>query len=322
VKILFIADFAHNFYGPSEYKSDGMLRDGFRAAGHDVLEFSYREYRANLGHEGMRSALFTATSVYKPDVIVVGYGDGLSKDDFITMREYSDGAPIAYWYGDAREPLEQWVIDLASESSLFLCTQGGHILKKYKEASGCKKVAFFPNLINPELYKPLDKIKGSIIFTGGNYGERVRAESVYALRTHFADRFQLYGWDHGSRIIGKDYTDAIGHSDFGLAVTAFHDRPKGQSSRTLEYMACGVCVLVKTVPGIEDLLGLDSCIYFDEPGEIPGLINKYDRISREIGENAVEWVNREYDYRIVSQYVLDELSGNLWGMYGDWVEVY
>jgi hypothetical protein len=322
MKILHVADFSSSFYGEPAYKSDGMLRDGFQANGHDVRTFSYRTQRDEVGQPGMESRLVDLASVFKPNLIVVGYGDGFTSDTFSDLRDASPKAKIAHWYGDARPELEGWVVELAGASDLFMTTAGGKILSDYKERSGCPKVAFFPNLVNLNLYRPcqFSKVRGSIIFTGGNYGESVRALSVDILSSSYGDAFITYGWN-GGRVLGANYALVLSQSDFGLAVSAFHDRDKMQSCRTLEYMASGICTLVKRVPRVEELLGEGTCLYFDDPYEIPSLVEGARGVSRGIGYEAIKHVG-QFSHIKIARYVVDEAMGDaVKSMYGEWVEV-
>jgi hypothetical protein len=321
MKILHVADFSSSFYGESIYKSDGMLRDGFIENGHEVRTFSYREQRDALGQGAMETQLVDLVFDFKPDLIVVGYGDGFTEDTFSDFRNSNPKSKIAYWYGDARPELEGWVVELAGASDLFMTTAGGKILSDYKERSGCPKVAFFPNLVNLKLYGNIStRVRGSIGFTGGNYGEPIRAQSVEVLSTAFKDDFWIAGWNSG-RVIGVNYATVLSQFDFGLAVSAFHDRDKMQSCRTLEYMASGICTLVKRVPRVEELLGVGNCLYFDEPSELVSLVNDNRHLSRSIGTRAIYWV-KQFAHTKIAQYVVDEAMGDaVPSMYGEWVEV-
>lgn len=313
-----MADFEPGFYGSVQYKSDGMIRDGLIECGHTVLDYSYRALRSG-GKDKMYGRILKTIFDFPVEMMLLAYGDGIDLWFLDKVRAVCPGVRIAYWYGDAA--IEPWVKELARKSDVFFCTTGGELLKQLVE-EGVAKTAFFPNLVNPALYTPGKKDLGSIIFTGGDYGEPLRRESVYVLTSARHD-FVVYGWGSG-RIVNPEYAERLSVTDMGLAVSAFHDRPKMQSSRTLEYMASGICTFVKRVPNLDDLLGQDGRTYvgFDDPKELPELVTKYSYVSRMIGTNAREYVVENYDYQKIANYILDETFGASTEMYGKWVETY
>ena len=317
--MFYIADLEEEFYGTVEYKNDGSMVNALREIGCVVETFSYRRVRSAVGSGDMHAHLLEKCCGFSPDVIFIGYGDGI-KPETIRMAARSADAAVVYWYGDASDEVEDWVCSLAGVADLFLCTTGGSVLEEYKSVSGCEKVAFFPNSVSPDVYKPLDKVPGSIVFTGGNYGEHERARSVGQLAINFPNDFKAYGW-MSPRVKGKEYADVLGHADMGLAVSAHHDRFKMQSARTIEYMACGMCVFVKRVPGLERLVGFNNVVMFDDPDELPALVEAVKPVSRKIGSSAREWVERYLSSKHVMMYVLDELHGFNTSEYGPWVEV-
>lgn len=324
MKILYLADFGSQYYGSPEYKTDGMILDGLIKNGHQVETISYREVRRLEGNAGLLKIIDRKAAEYRPDVMIIGYGDGLDSD-FIDSIRRRYGFKLIYWYGDARPKIENFVLELASVSDLFFMTTGGDVLKDSLALSECDRVAFFPNLVNPDLYEMLEKVDGSMVFTGSNYGEPERAAVVSRFKAEFGDKFVTPGWDM-PRVKGYEYAYLLGTTEVGLAINAYHDRFKYQSDRTLQYASCGVLLVIRESPGLDKLFdNEDLCIFkFNDTDSAVRAARDalYYAKDRDNGRKLSKYTQDMYNNVKIAGYMLDELFEESDDSVGPWREVY
>ena len=339
MKVLHVGIFEDHALG-----GDIVLEGGLVANGCEVTRFDHRAVARAHGREGMNARLVEAAR--NRDLVFVGKGDALTRSTLAAARR--GGAAVALWYGDIRPAPEPWLLDLLPEVDAFFMSSSGAVLRAHFEQGRPGRAAYYFNPSDPALvarYAHLPRGTRPVVFTGTPHAfagpERQAVVTVLKARgdvTFFggadrtapgqrlADRVirRVTGRQPG-RVRGEAYVAAIRSGRVGVGVNAVNDVPRYTSDRLTHFLAFGTFFITRRFPGLEDLFVPGrELVAFDDPGELPALIDRYlaDDAAREaIAAAGQARILGDYDHRTMVRMMLDVLATGTSDRY-PWAEVY
>ena len=107
LRILHITNFNERHNGRLFFNTGRRLNNGFIRLGHSVLEFSDRDIVSRgkslkdfYGSDTLNDKLIKTCYHFKPDLIVLGHADMISKDILYNLKKDYSNLKIAQWFLD------------------------------------------------------------------------------------------------------------------------------------------------------------------------------------------------------------------------------
>jgi glycosyltransferase involved in cell wall biosynthesis len=288
---------------------------GLKLNDHEVDTFEYRALSKSIGLEEMNDLLVKISVNY--DLIIIGKGELIKG---ITLKKIkNNGVKIIYWYGDQRETLVNFVLELLPHVDLFLHVSGGDRLMDYHVNGKPKKSMYFLMPSNKVVFngensvtRPID-----IIFPARKYSEEgVERLLIKSYLSKFSNA-HLYGYNK-PELTGDSYINALLNSNIGVNINHFMKFDKCTSNRLIHYMSSGVLVLTKYSPNM-DLIYKDNedLVFFydleDFKIKLSNLLTNRDDLKK-ISLNGMRKVHEVYNTKNIMNDILNVLDDNNIGL--------
>jgi hypothetical protein len=260
----------------------------------------------------LNQVLEAAVMTLKPDVVFMQVQQaGVIFPE--TVRKISRDTLVINWTGDVRTDIS-WYIELGKAGALTLFTNNTDVDKMRKlnlKADylqiGYDHMYYYPQ---PEIEK-----LHNIVFCGNYYPDhnfpltRQRVQAVHALKTHFADGFNLYGGHNWKNIQlhpecpASNEEEAKIYNSCSIAISISHfDYKRYYSDRLLRELACGAFVLSHRFQDCEmEFQDGVHLVYFDTKEEMIEKCKYYynkPELRAEIGANAAAHVKKHCTWEV------------------------
>jgi len=197
LKILHISNFGiktdHRLFNISIAKK---ISNGFIRNGHDVINFDYRNHHEGiLKQNSLDKKIITISNNYKPDLILFGHNNSLSRYTLLTLKEKLK-VKVALWYEDhvmKGDPSYRKNLDLIEKNNdlidnYFITTAPEIIKTKIKKTKlNFLPIPVDPNIENGQFYEMnKDKDLFFALSHGVNYGKLKK--NTFDERSKFIDK--------------------------------------------------------------------------------------------------------------------------------------
>lgn len=276
---------------------------------------------------------------FLPDLILFGHADTIRPGTLEELREALPGVKLAQWNVD---PLfeEDNVDRIKSKIGLVdhtFVTTAGPMLEKLGEAK--YPVSFMPNLVDPSIErfrnftKQGDELPIDLFYAAGNplqprshggtYG--TTEELIQKIQENCPEiRFETPGC--GSPIISrKNYELALMRSSMGLNISRRNDVHLYSSDRIAHIVGNGILAFVDRATGYADFFGEDGFGFYSTEEELFDKVKffkSHDLARQQTARKGWEAYHREFDCRIVTEYMIDRILGNDISPDIRWAETY
>lgn len=338
MKILHVSHQQLKYLGARNYFFPVRINNGFIRNQHQVYWFSDRDVARCSNIFGSRKMGVRASNLkllevcrnFEPDLIALSSADIIQPETLAQARRLLPNAAIFQYYID---PLFypanlRNVRSKAEVVDWTFVTTGGPILSRL--AGSRSRVAFIPNPVDPSIdtrrcHERTDQPHD--VFFAGHLDKRLdpndlRGRALELIRERLPElRCAFYGHGRNKSVFGAEFMRALGGAKIGLnfsqRVPGATSGPGGElylysSDRIGLYQGNGLLVFSMRACSLAELYGADAIVEVDGAEDFIDKLRFYAANETErqrVARNGYELGHREFNERLVSQYMVETALG-------------
>jgi len=332
LKILHVTNFNYRFDGRLFYNTGKRLNNGFIQLGHAVLEFSDRDIihdnkKLNdlKGSSTLNNKLITTCDNFKPDLIIFGHADKVSKNTISSIKNKYPHIRFAQWFLD---PLNKLGPDYSRnksrllEKSLFM---DANFLTTSPEPldfiPNKDKFFFMPNpsdkaLDNLNIYN--NNCENDVFFAmshgvhrgilkKGKYDERdLVLKKINRNRKITTD---FYGYNNRQPVWSQDFLDVISNCKMGLNLSRGKPLKYYSSDRIAQFMGNGMLTLIDIGTKYDHFFTKNEMVFYKNSNDLVDKILKYKRDDKQrikIAQNGQKKYNKYFNSVNVAEFIINK----------------
>ncbi len=329
LKILHITNFNERFDGRLHYNTSKRLNNGFVRNGHNVLIMSDRDilyYNKSLtdpnGIKKFNNKVLNTFINFKPDLVVLGHADSLTKDTLIKMNEHKN-TKICQWFLD---PVIKKGPDYLKNKKRILS------LENYVDATFLTSDPNSLNFkINNSFFMPnpsdisfefLDnskkKQKKDLFFAmshgvhrgtlkKGKYDDRQKILDKLDKNLNEID-FDFFGYKNKEPLWADFFLESLKNYDMGLNLSRGKPLKYYSSDRIVQIIGNGLLCFINKETKLKNLIPSTCAVYYKDVDDLSNKIKYYKKNvkkMKKIASKGKKFYNSNYNSTIVSQYFID-----------------
>jgi glycosyltransferase involved in cell wall biosynthesis len=329
LKILHITNFNERFDGRLHYNTSKRLNNGFVRNGHNVLIMSDRDilyYNKTItdpsGIKRFNNKVLNTFINFKPDLVVLGHADSVTKETLIKMKEHKS-TKICQWFLD---PLIKTGPDYIKNKKRILS------LENYVDASfltsdpnslnfKIKNSFFMPNPSDISfefLDNSINKQKKDLFFAmshgvhrgtlkKGKYDDRQIILDKLDISLNKID-FDFFGYKNKEPLWADFFLESLKNYDMGLNLSRGKPLKYYSSDRIVQIIANGLLCFINKETKLQNLIPNTCAVYYKDVDDLSNKIKYYKnnvKKMKKIASNGKKFYNSNYNSTIVSQYFID-----------------
>jgi len=338
MRILHVSHQQLKYLGARNYLFPVRINNGFIRNNHEVYWFSDRDVARcsnvfgsrKMGVKASNRKLLEVCRNFQPDVIALSSADIIQAETLAQAKKFLPNVAIFQYYID---PLfyESNLRNASSKADVVdwsFVTTAGPILSRI--AGAHSRVAFIPNPVDPSIDthrchersdQPYD------VFFAGHLDKRLDPDDLRGRAPDLIDerlpkvRCALYGHGQHKSLFGAEFMRALGEAKIGLnfsqRVPGTKPGPGGElylysSDRVGLYQGNGLLVFSTRASNLAELYGEDTLVEVDGADDFIDKLRFYiekDAERRRVAKNGYELGHREFNERLVAQYMLETTLG-------------
>ena len=333
LRILHITNFNERHNGRLFFNTGRRINNGFIRLGHSVLEFSDRDIVSRgkslkdfYGSDTLNDKLIKTCYHFRPDLIVLGHADMISKDILYNLKKDYSNLKIAQWFLD---PLnkngpdfhknEKRILDKSDIiDSNFLTTSPdalGFLSKK-------KSNYFIPNPSDQSM-ETLDNFKkdcsNDVFFAlshGVHRGQLKRRSSddrekfIKSLINKCKNiRFDIFGMDNIQPIWADQYFKNISNSKMGLNLSRGTPIKYYSSDRITQIIGNGLVTLIDEKTCYGDFFDDTEMVFYKNITDLSEKIEKIsedEKLRKSIGQKGKAKYMKYFNSTLVADFIINK----------------
>jgi glycosyltransferase involved in cell wall biosynthesis len=336
LRILHVTNFNERLDGRLFFNTGRRLNNGFIRLGHSVLGFSdrdiqkyYKSLRDLKGSKILNDKLKKTCYNYKPDLIITGHADLLSRDQLQELKEDNPNTKIAQWFLD---PLNKNGPDYERNKSRILdkidLVDGTFVTTSPSALNFLNKNDnnyFIPNP-SDNSFETLDNYKRSCsvdVFFALSHGvHRGKLKSgkiddritfLEKLQNITRDvKFDIYGINKIQPIWADHYFKTIYNCKMGLNLSRGNAIKYYSSDRITQIVGNGLVCLIDEKTQYNNFFNNDEMVFYrniDDLSEKIKKISRDEKLRKKIGHNGKKKYMKYFNSNLVSQYIIEKTLG-------------
>ncbi|MDC2997030.1 glycosyltransferase [Candidatus Pelagibacter sp.] len=330
-RILHITNFNEKHNGRLFFNTGRRLNNGFIRLGHSVLEFSDRDIVSRgksikdfSGSSTLNDKLLKTCNHFKPDIIVLGHADMISKDILHNLKkDYSD-LKIAQWFLD---PLNKNGPDYLKNKNRIL--DKSDVLDANFLTTSPEAVSFLPRKVkNYFIPNPSD----SSMETLDNYKNDCSNDVFFALshgvhrgqlknrssddREKFIKdlvskckniKFDLFGMNNIQPIWADQYFKNISNSKMGLNLSRGKPIKYYSSDRITQIIGNGLVTLIDEKTCYNDFFDNSEMVFYKNISDLSEKIEKIsedEKLRKSIGRKGKVKYMKYFNSNLVADFII------------------
>ena len=307
--------------GASFYGCDLKFHQGLVQAGCLVVPFSINDRARMLTFTNSKSfgtrranqALLKTCINVRPDALIIGHGQSISRTTLVAIRDALPDLKIGYWYVDPLwEPKD--VAHLHERADLFdaiCCTTGGPLLKQFCRPG--TPAAFIPNPVDSGIERlrafECPAPQHDLVFFGRDKYASHRGQLLTRLKDSLPGvRCDFFGC-LGERLVFAAEKDAIlSSSRMGLNLSRRTDVELYSSDRIAQLTGNGLTTLIERGAGFEGLYDETEVAFYSGFDDLVRVVRELaadnDRC-REIGRAGWQRAHGSYSSHHCAEFLLN-----------------
>ena len=331
LKIMHITNFNERFNGRLHYNTGRRINNGFIRNGHNVLALSDRDVLHHAkglsdfnGYTTLNKKIVETASFFKPDLIVLGHADRVSKKTLELLKQKNDKLKICQWFLD---PLSIYGPDHISNKNRildkidfldasFLTTNPNSLSFKIKNSF------FIPNPCD-ESFETLSNYKKNCNFDvffamshGVHRGKLKSGKSddreVFInklIKRNNKLKFDVYGMNNVQPIWGDDFISKISNSYMGINLSRGKPIKYYSSDRIVQLVGNGLLTFIDEKTYLNDFFNNKEMVFYKNLDDLSEKLNKYkkDVISgKRIAEKGKKKYFKYLNSNIVTDFIISK----------------
>ncbi len=340
LRILHITNFNERHNGRLFFNTGRRLNNGFIRLGHSVLEFSDRDIVSRgksikdfYGSDTLNDKLVKTCYHFKPDLIVLGHADMISKDILYNLKKDYSNLKIAQWFLD---PLNKNGPDFQKNKKRILDKSDvvdTNFLTTSPDALGflSKKSSnyFIPNPSDQSM-ETLNNFKNDCsndVFFALSHGVHRgqlknrssddREKFIRSLINKCKNiRFDIFGMDNIQPIWADQYFKNISNSKMGLNLSRGTPIKYYSSDRITQIIGNGLVTLIDEKTCYSDFFDDSEMVFYkniDDLSEKIEKISENEKLRKSIGQKGKAKYMRYFNSTLVADFIINktyEINGN------------
>jgi len=336
LRILHVTNFNERLDGRLFFNTGRRLNNGFIRLGHSVLGFSdrdiqkyYKSLKDFKGSNTLNDKLKKTCYNYKPDIVIIGHADLISRDQVNELKQENPNTKFAQWFLDPlnkkgpdydrnkRRILDK--IDLMDGTFVTTCPSALEFLPNNQKNFYIPNPSdtSFETLNNFDISCPVDVFfalshgvhRGKL--KSGKKDDRI--EFLSKLQNITPDiKFDLYGVNNVQPIWADHYFKTISKAKMGLNLSRGEAIKYYSSDRITQIVGNGLVCLIDEKTQYSNFFENDEMIFYKN---ISDLSEKIQRISRDekmrkkIAKKGKIKYMKYFNSNFVAQYIIEKTLG-------------
>ena len=333
LRILHVTNFNERLDGRLFFNTGRRINNGFIRLGHSVLGFSDRDiqkYYKSIGDikgkKTLNDKLKKTCYNYKPDLIVTGHADLISKDQIQELKEENPNTKFVQWFLD---PLNKKGPDYLRNKERIL--DKIDVMDATFMTTSPSALNFLPNddknfyIPNPSdhSFETLDNFNKSCnvdVFFALSHGvhrgklksgkEDDRIIFLEKLQTITSDvKFDLYGINNIQPIWADHYFKTISNAKMGLNLSRGEAIKYYSSDRITQIVGNGLVCLIDEKTKYRDFFSDEEMIFYKNVNDLAEKIQKIsrdDKLRREIAKKGKHKYMKYFNSTKVAEFIIDK----------------
>jgi glycosyltransferase involved in cell wall biosynthesis len=329
LRIIHITNFNYRFDGRLQYNTGRRINNGFVRLGHNVLTISDRDLinqNKNIldptGKNTLQSKIIKSIENFKPDIIVIGHADSVSRTTLNIIKEKN--IKICQWFLD---PVTKHGPDYINNKKRFL-EKSELIDASFLTTDplaldfNIKNCFFIPNPCDKsfETLKNYNKDCDNDLFFAMSHGVHRgdlkkgkfdnRESFINKLIRNNRDiKFDIYGMNNSQPIWGTKFVEKISNSSMGLNLSRGKAVKYYSSDRIAQLAGNGLLTFIDEKTNFRNLFNDKQMIFYKNFDDLSEKLNKYkkDSITRKrIAKNGRDHYFKHFNSTQVAKYILSK----------------
>ena len=293
IRIFHITNFNERYDGRLHFNTGRRINNGLIRLGHNVLTLSDRDFvnRAKsitdiFGTKSLNKKIVNIFKTFKPNLIILGHADGVSKKTLISIKKINKNVKIAQWFLD---PVTKFGPDFLKNKSrilhkskivdtTFVTTHPSAINFKIKNSY------FLPNPCDEsfEVLKNYNLRCSKDVFFGMSHGVHrgTLKKGKFDNREKFINslirkcegiKFDIYGMNNIQPVWGSNFIKAIANSKMGLNLSRGQPVKYYSSDRIVQLIGNGLLTFIDRRTKLNEFISSKEAVFYSNELD---LINK------------------------------------------------
>ncbi len=335
LRILHITNFNERLDGRLFFNTGRRINNGFIRLGHSVLGFSdrdiqkyYKSINDFKGAKTLNDKLKKTCYNYKPDLIILGHADLISRDQISELRED---------YPNTR--FGQWFLDPLNKNGPDFYRNKDRILDKNKVVDATflttspdvlnfldKDKSFYIPNPSDKSFEILDNFKRSCnvdvffalshgvhrgVLKSGKTDDRINFLRKLTKKTPDV-KFDLYGIDKVQPIWADHYFKTVSNAKMGLNLSRGNAIKYYSSDRITQIVGNGLVCLIDEKTQYKNFFSDNEMVFYKNISDLSEKILKIsndEKLRKTIAKNGKEKYMKYFNSNIVADYIIKKTLG-------------
>ena len=333
LRILHVTNFNERLDGRLFFNTGRRLNNGFIRLGHSVLGFSdrdiqkyYRSFKDYKGSRILNDKLKKTCYNYKPDLIITGHADLLSKEQIYELKQDNPNTKFAQWFLD---PLNKngpdfnrnknRILDKIELMDATFLTTSPTVLKFLPSNN---KNFFIPNP-SDESFETLNNYERSCnvdVFFALSHGVHRgklkigktddRINFLNKLQENTPDiKFDIYGINKVQPIWADHYFKTISNAKMGLNLSRGDAIKYYSSDRITQIIGNGLVCLIDEKTQYRDFFNDNEMVFYNNVNDLSEKIirlSRDEKLRRKIGKKGKHKYMKFFNSNLVADYIINK----------------
>ncbi len=336
LRILHVTNFNERLDGRLFFNTGRRLNNGFIRLGHSVLGFSdrdiqkyYKSIRDYKGSKILNDKLKKTCYNYKPDIVITGHADLISKEQIQELKEDNPNTKFAQWFldplnkkGPDYERNKERILDKINQMDATFITTCPSALDFLPNN---KKNFYIPNP-SDDSFETLNNYNKSCnvdVFFALSHGvhrgklksgkEDDRIIFLKKLQNLTNDiKFDLYGINNIQPIWADHYFKTISNAKMGLNLSRGEAIKYYSSDRITQIVGNGLVCLIDEKTQYKNFFSENEMVFYKNVNDLSEKIMKIsrdDKLRRKIAKNGKKKYMKFFNSNIVSNFIIHRTLG-------------
>ncbi len=332
LRILHITNFNERLDGRLFFNTGRRINNGFIRQGHSVLGFSdrdiqkyYKSINDFKGAKTLNDKLKKTCYNYKPDLIVLGHADLISKEQISELREDYPNTRFSQWFldplnkkGPDYERNKKRILDKIDVVDSTFLTTSPDVLNFLRN----KNSYFIPNpgdksfetlnnfnkSCNVDLFFALSHGVHRGVLKSGKIDDRIQFLNKLKLITPNI-KFDIYGIDKVQPIWADHYFKTISNAKMGLNLSRGDAIKYYSSDRITQIVGNGLVCLIDQKTDYQNFFGKNEMVFYKSVNDLSEKIIKIssdDKLRKKIARNGKKKYMKYFNSDLVSEYIINK----------------
>ena len=333
LRILHVTNFNERLDGRLFFNTGRRLNNGFIRLGHSVLGFSDRDiqkYYKNLndfkGSKTLNDKLKKTCYNYKPDLIITGHADLITKQQIQELKEDNPNTKFAQWFLDPLNKLGPDFnrnkdrildkIDVMDGTFLTTCPSVLNFLPKDKKSfyipnpsdNSFETLNNFNKSCSVDVFFALSHGVHRGILKSGKKDDRILFLDKLKAKTPDI-KFDIYGVNKVQPIWADHYFKTISNAKMGLNLSRGEAIKYYSSDRITQIVGNGLVCLIDEKTNYRNFFNSNEMVFYNNVNDLSEKIIRIssdEKLRKKIARNGKKKYMKYFNSDLVSEYIIDK----------------